>query len=245
MAMHEKLLIQLNGRDCPGIFASVTALLKEHNAELTDIQQISSLGRLSLVVLVELPVLDILPLLRSLKQFCFSNGLHLDFEPADQERTAGSQYALTILSSRLRPESLTALGRALAQQQINIDRMYFLARSNLECLEMTVSMPLSGDGSFADIRKTVFEVATAYEFDAAVQQENLFRRSKRMIVMDMDSTLIRQEVIDEIADFAGVKNKVSEITERAMRGELDFNQALTERVALLKGLPVSELDKVI
>lgn len=243
--MKEEILLHISGQDFPGIFAKLTQILNESQAEIRDIQQITSLGRLSLVVLAEVNREKAYFLIRNLRKFCTESRLSLDFEPVSQKPSYPNLYALTLLAKKITPEALYDLSYALSLKKINIERMHFLGKKNLECMEILLKPPTDKKNFLKKLKEIVFQEAFEHEFDCALQREDLYRRSKRLIVMDMDSTLIRQEVIDELARFAGVWDKVSEITEKAMRGELDFNRALTERVALLKGLKERDLFLVL
>jgi phosphoserine phosphatase len=140
--------------------------------------------------------------------------------------------------------AFNSIAQTLGIHGINIERMNRLAQGNLEAIEFILSV----DNTYSDfgkLKRLLFKVAFENNFDLAVQPENLYRRSKRLIVMDMDSTLIQQEVIDEIAEEAGKKAEVSEITKEAMMGKLDFCESLTQRVSLLEGLPETVLVKVL
>ena len=247
--LKEAVLIHVTGQDYPGILANILGQLKESSVSLQDIQQTTSLGQLSLSLLIHVPIEKGLNVIKDLSYLARAHHLNVDFFVLNEENAEGANtkknYALTLLAPEIRVEAFHALSQVIADNSINIERMTRLARGNLQCLELILGIPQGNLAEFPKLKKNLFRVAFNHEFDLAIQPENLYRRSKRLIVMDMDSTLIRQEVIDEIADFAGVKQQVAAITERAMNGELDFQAALRERVALLKGLSGSSLDQVI
>lgn len=158
-----------------------------------------------------------------------------------------TQYVLTLLSRDcIRPEFLSQLASVLGDGAFTAEKITRLTETELRCLEMSVVTTETLTPSDVNLlRKQLYALGNAAGIDVALQAESVLRRSKRLVVFDMDSTLIQQEVIDELARHAGVYDKVCEITERAMAGELDFRQSLKERVALLKGAPSSVFNKVI
>ncbi|MCB1147455.1 MAG: phosphoserine phosphatase SerB [Leptospiraceae bacterium] len=243
MADDRIFLFHITGADKPGILAQVMQTMSDWQITVRDVEQITSLGHLSLSLLVELKNGDPVRLYRDLKKTINSLGLVLDLDLPDEiESEPSKHWALTLLSREFHAQDIREIASALSSKNINIRRMTFQRSGDVHCIEMKLDIPVNIDSS--ELKQSLYAVAFENHFDVALQKENLFRRAKRLIVMDMDSTLIKQEVIDEIADFAGVKPQVAEITERAMRGEIDFATALAERVALLKGLPVSDLEKV-
>jgi phosphoserine phosphatase len=173
-------------------------------------------------------------------------GLHVDFDlaPLGSSRESNKpMWALTVLANPITTELLFALSKVVCEAGFNIERIHRLSHEALTSAEFA----LRADRAEAEqaLRAGLIELRGRFRCDLALQPETLTRRSKRLIVMDMDSTLIQQEVIDEIAVALGVQDQVSKITERAMNGELDFDQSLRERVRLLKGTPVSSLDQVL
>ncbi|MCS6984736.1 MAG: phosphoserine phosphatase SerB [Leptospiraceae bacterium] len=241
----EEILLQIQGQDKSGLFAQLCGMLQEHKVDLLDIQQITTLGRLSLVLLVQVPSQEAFALVRKLKTFCVSHRLSLDFELVSERPSYQELYVLTLLGKKLTLEALFHLSKRLAQEQVNIERMHFLSKKNLECLEILLRPLKSKENAQEKLKEIIFAEAFAQEFDCALQREDLFRRSKRLIVMDMDSTLIEQEVIDEMALYAGVHPEVVKITEKAMRGEIPFEEALQQRVSLLKDLQERDLHEVL
>jgi phosphoserine phosphatase len=173
-------------------------------------------------------------------------GLDLDFELVDPAsyrlHQSGCMYVLTMLGSEVNAEVLTRIGATLAASQVNIQRINKLTRGQLRCVEFVINVPegLDVKGLTSQLLNTGVDLG----IDIALQKENLYRRAKRLVVLDMDSTLIQVEVIDELARLAGIGEQVADITHRAMNGELDFQQALRERVALLKGLSSEALEQV-
>lgn len=240
--------ITFTGIDRPGITAELASVFAEVSATLLDVEQMVVQGRLNLNFLIALdggesacrPVLkDVLWKAREL-------GLHVDFDLAPRLSTRGvpkPMWALTVLANPITTELLCALSKTTAECGFNIERIHRLSQQALTSAEFALSAERT-DAEQA-LRAGLMELRSRFRCDLALQRETLTRRSKRLIVMDMDSTLIQQEVIDEIAVTLGVQDRVSAITERAMNGELDFDESLRERVRLLKGTPVSALSQVL
>jgi phosphoserine phosphatase len=160
-------------------------------------------------------------------------GLSLDYrKPEASQSEAPQRYALTLIARTIGPSQLQAVSEVLAAHGANIERIYRLSEGGLASVEFAVSL----QGDVLPLERALLAAAGEGDFDCALQRETLLRRSKRLIVMDMDSTLIRIEVIDELARAHGVGDQVKAITRRAMTGEMDYDQSLRERVALLRGL---------
>ena len=240
----------MTGRDRAGITATLTGILAQQGATLHDIEQVVVQGQLTLCLLVGLPhARDVLKeLLFTAKEM----GLDLDFNPvtapaqgANGARAAnepGRRYVITAIGRSLGAAALHALAETLASEGANIEKISRLSEDTLASVEIHASLPVGRDREA--LKRSLLAVATKAGFDVSLQRESLFRRSKRMVVMDMDSTLIRIEVIDELARAAGVGEKVAKITERAMQGEMDYDESLRQRVALLAGLDVKVLDEI-
>jgi len=148
---------------------------------------------------------------------------------------------VTVLGEPVQSRALAAVGLTLARFGANVRRIETLATRRLHCMEM---LAMAHQNDRKELTNALLSVAADHDVDISVQEEGIGRRAKRMVVMDVDSTLIQTEVIDELASVAGVGERVADITARAMNGELDFKGSLKERVALLKGLPESALDDV-
>ena len=242
------MLVTVTGPDRTGITATLTGILAAEGASLYDIEQVVVQGQLTLCLLVGLPrTRDVLKeLLFAAKEL----GMELDFKPVIEEvapaataRPAeGRRYVITAIGASLGAPHLHALAKALAAEGANIEKIGRLSEGTLASVEIHALLPPGRDSEV--LKRTLLSVATNAGFDVSLQRESLYRRSKRLVVMDMDSTLIRIEVIDELARAAGVGEEVSKITERAMQGEMDYDQSLRERVALLKGLDVKVLDRI-
>ncbi|MDK2847266.1 MAG: phosphoserine phosphatase [Desulfuromonadales bacterium] len=247
--MEDKMvLVTMTGPDRAGIIAAVAGCIAESGARICDIEQSVAHTMVSLSVLIELPegMRDQKPLLKELLFRAKELGLDLDFEPVDpqsyQLRQSGCMYVLTMLGSEVNAEVLTRVGATLAVARVNIQRINKLTRGRLRCVEFVISVP---DGlDIKELTRQLLNAGVGLGIDIALQKENLYRRAKRLVVLDMDSTLIQVEVIDELARLAGIGQQVADITHRAMNGELDFQQALCERVALLKGLSSEALEEV-
>jgi phosphoserine phosphatase len=242
------VLITLTGPDKPGIIASVTGQIAEAGARIRDIEQTVTQNLLSLSVLIDFASGDAdgKPLIKELLFLAKELGLDLDFqvigEAEYRRKTTRHAYVVTIMGGEVNAKALARVSRILADHQVNIERITKLTQGQLRCVEFLITTP--PDLDVKALTRKLLHAATSLGVDIAVQKESLYRRAKRLVVMDMDSTLIQIEVIDELARIAGVGAAVAEITERAMNGELDFQAALRARVALLKGLEASALEQV-
>lgn len=244
----DRVLVTVTGPDRPGVTSTLTGILVDKGASLADIEQVVVQGQLTLCLLIDLPrTSDVLKeLLFSAKQL----GMELDFKPVlpgvaepDQEGPPGSQaYVITAIATSLGAPHIHAVASTLAAEGANIEKISRLSEGRLASLEIHAKLPPAGDPE--RLKRALLGVAMRSSFDVALQREGLYRRSKRLVVMDMDSTLIRIEVIDELARAAGVHKEVAAITERAMQGEMNYDESLRQRVALLKGLSAAALDKI-
>ena len=237
--------ITITGVDRPGITAELASILAEADAELLDVQQVVVETRLDLSFLVALPG-RARPVLKEMLWKARELGLHVDFDfaPSFEPKPAGlPTWALTVLADPISIELLAKLSRTTQKAGFNIERIQRLTQRGLGSAEFLLSGP-PGEAERA-LRMGLVELRAQFQCDLALQRETLTRRNKRLIVMDMDSTLIQQEVIDELAVTLGVQDRVSAITRRAMNGEIDFDQSLRERVRLLKGTPKSALTDVL
>jgi phosphoserine phosphatase len=232
------ILVSVNGPDRPGISAGLMDVLTASGAEVYDVEQIVVRGRLTLNVLIG--VQGEKATIRDLLLFGWEQRLQIDFELVDATPTpTKSMLVVTILGQRIGPEDFGLVARAIADGQGNIERIFRLSRYPVVSYELTVS-----EGDIHKIREQLISVAAARPIDIAIQPEGLGRRAKRLVVMDVDSTLIENEVINLLAEEAGVGEKVAEITATALRGEIDFEGSLRERVALLEGLSEDAMQRV-
>ncbi len=244
----DRVLVTVTGHDRTGVTSTLTGIMAEQGASLFDIEQVVVQGQLTLCLLVGIPQnSDVLKeLLFAAKQL----GMDLDFKPvvvsgatpAPEPTAPGGRYVITAIAPVLGPQHLHAIASTLAAEGANIEKIGRLSDETLASVEIHARLPAGRDEEV--LKKMLLAVATNAGFDVSLQRESLYRRSKRLVVMDMDSTLIRIEVIDELARAAGVGAEVSKITERAMQGEMDYDESLRQRVLLLKGLDVSVLDKI-
>jgi phosphoserine phosphatase len=235
------LLITLTGRDRPGVTSRLFTALARHRLDVLDAEQVVIRGRLVLGVLLgcaEPP--DLTAIHRAVTGLAADLGLEAEITTGsgDEPRRRGRLH-VTMLGRPLTPAAVAAIAGQVAASGANIDRIGRLALRPVTCLEMEVSGADPGA-----LRAALTREATAQGVDVAVQPGGLHRRAMRLVVMDVDSTLIQDEVIDLLAARAGCAGQVSEITAAAMRGELDFGAALRERVALLAGLDERVLGEV-
>jgi phosphoserine phosphatase len=195
--------------------------------------------RLSLSVLIEVP--EGQPTVRDVLFYAWEKGLQADFEVVDGDNATPvkPRFAVTVIGASISPEAFGAVATAIASGGGNIDSIERLSRYPVISYELAVS-----GGDQAAMRSSLLVTSATHNVDVAVQAEGLTRRSKRLVVLDVDSTLIQDEVIDLLAEEAGAGTAVAALTARAMAGEIDFATSLAERVALLRGLTVEDLDRV-
>jgi phosphoserine phosphatase len=234
------LLIRVYGADRPRITAELLQLLGDAGAVLEDVEQLVVRERLTLDVLVRLAGADD-SLLRDILYWGFTQDLRIEFErvEARSRRAQLVRHAVTVLGRPLPATALAAVAAAVAGTGGNIDRVVRLATTPVTAYDLVV---IAGD--VEGMRRALVEVARNHGIDVAVQVNGLERRAKRLVVMDVDSTLILDEVIELLADEAGRLEEVAAITARAMAGELDFEGSLRERVRLLAGLDEAAVERV-
>ncbi|KEQ11791.1 phosphoserine phosphatase SerB [Endozoicomonas numazuensis] len=271
--MSEILLINVTGRDKPGLTASITSIMnacshQESGLEILDIGQsvihdTLTWGALAWSIMVRLPEgREAAPVLKDLLFHFHELELQFNYQPisdTDYEKWVSEQgknrYILTLLSRNVTAEQIARAANITADHGLNIDQITRLSgRRSLKtdslesdkvqeqrtssCLEFSVS---GTSPDLGKLRADFLHISSELDVDVAFQEDSIYRRNRRLAVFDMDSTLIEAEVIDLLAEAAGVGNKVAEITERAMQGELDFNESFRERLAMLKGLDESVL----
>jgi len=244
MSLERNLLVTLTGRDRPGVTSRLFSELAKLPLLVLDTEQIVLRGRLILGVLVDLAGTDAageLALRDGLSQAARDLGLEVEITVGSQVdgSTSPGPLHVTVLGHPLLPAAMAGVAGCIASHGANIDRIVRLASHPVTCIEMDVS------GADPDLLRAELNAQAALlRVDVAVQRSGLYRRAKRLVVMDVDSTLVRGEVIEMLAEHAGCAEQVAAITQAAMRGELDFEQSLRERVALLKGLPESALAEI-
>lgn len=234
----QTVLVELSGPDRPGITAGLMLLLASADAGVQDVEQIIIRGRLSLSLVVEVPMGK--DLIKELLHFGWEQGVDVDFSIVDSVPSARRPgLVVTLVGTTVSPADFAAVAATIAAHGANIDRIVRLARYPVMAYELAVS----GDPLEA-LRNDLLAVADSLPADLAVHREGLGRRAARLVVLDVDSTLIQDEVIELVARHAGTEDEVRAVTERAMAGELDFTESLHARVATLAGLDASVLDDV-
>jgi phosphoserine phosphatase len=239
------LLITLAGPDRPGITSQMATLLAEAGAILLDVEQVVVQSFLTLHFLVSFENEKSQNVLKDLLWKARELGLQIDFKPIEreEEKIAKHSWAVTLIKPEIGADVLARAATAAAKNGFNIDKISRLAKGTVSSIELTL-----GGGEKADpvvLREDLMKIEKELGCDVALQREGLLRRSKRLVVLDMDSTLIQQEVIDELARTQGVYDKVAAVTHRAMNGEIPFDDALRERVKQLAGAPISVFDQVL
>ena len=258
--MTELILINISGNDHPGVTATLTAILAKHNAEILDIGQSNIHHILSLGFLIKTDSATSGDIMKDILFKSYELNVRVRFTPvsvADYTEWVGRQgrtrWIVTILGRKLDAGHIAAVSRVVAEQELNIDAIRRLTgrlpldeddaerAHSKQCVEFSVRGNPRDRSAMQD---AFMQIAAKGEVDISLQEDNMYRRCRRLVCFDMDSTLIGTEVIDELADRAGVGDKVKAITERAMRGEIDFNESFRERVALLKGLDTSVMQDI-
>ena len=254
----EIILLNITGEDKCGVTATLTEILAENDVNILDIGQAVIHDDLGLGILFEVPAKDeSSPILKELLFKAYELGITIKFTPIpvkDYEEWVDQQgkdrYIVTLLSRKLKAGHLAKVTAVIAQQGLNIDFISRLSgRPQLnngdKNTRSVVEFSLRGTPmNLVKMKKEFTAIASEKGIDIAFQADNIFRRNRRLVCFDMDSTLIQTEVIDELAYRAGVGEKVSAITESAMRGEIDFSESFIQRVALLKGLDESVMKEI-
>ena len=238
-------VVILSGMDRPGItqtlFEEIDALDISH--AISDIEQVVIHGHLILTLALEISPESRNAVLEKLDNYAARHGLELRAEEADHQNieidTPDSFVHVTVMGRQLTAGPLGKIASIVREAGGNIERIFRIAHYPVTAIELLVSNVVVGN-----IKKSLAEVANTTSVDIGVQAGGLQRRAKKLVVLDVDSTLIQQEVIELLAEHAGVRPKVKEITDRAMNGEIDFAQALQERVQLLSGLSEKIIDEV-
>jgi len=234
------LLITLTGRDRPGVISAVFSRLAAYGVVVLDIEQIVLRRRLVLGVLVTAPR-DWKPMRTAVEELATDLDLQVEVNRGtgdNRPRPEGRSH-VTVLGMPLRPEAVAAIAGRITGTGANIDRIERMARYPVTAIELHVS-----GADPVRLRTALAEEAAAQAVDVAVQQASLVRHGMRLVVMDVDSTLVQGEVIEMLAERAGCLEEVRAVTEAAMRGDLDFEESLRRRVRLLAGLDAAALDAV-
>lgn len=256
--MKEIFLINVWGQDKPGVTRVVTEVLSNFEVTVLDIGQAVIHDQLNLGILAAVPRSeDSETLIKAVQNSLLALEMQVMFSPITEQRykqwvgqQGKARYIVTLLARKIEPEHLAAVATVTSEYGLNIDKILRLSgRMELDeneqlgraCVEFSVR----GEPKDAVLFKSaLLELAGTYDIDVAYQEDNIFRRNRRLVVFDMDSTLIDAEVIDELAREAGVGDQVAVITEAAMQGEIDFKASFTQRMALLKGLDANVLQSV-
>ena len=235
------LLITVTGRDRPGVTSRLFSVLASHELSVLDVEQVVIRGRLVLGVLLACDSApDLTAIHRQVTALAADLGLDAEITTGSSEPALrrGSLH-VTVLGRLLSPAAIAGIAGRIAASGANIERISRLAHRPVTCIEFDIS-----GADAAALRAALARESAERGVDVAVQRGGLHRRAMRLVVMDVDSTLVSGEAIDLLAARAGTEEKVAELTAAAMRGELDFGAALAERVALLAGLKASVIDEV-
>ena len=253
----EQILIRISGKDQIGLTASIMAILSRYDAQILDIGQADIHSTLSLGILIRIGESDSGQVMKELLFKATELGVTIGFEPIsdeDYEAWAGRQgknrYILTVIGRSLSAKQIAMAAQVVASHGLNIDAIKRLTgrmsimhpeKNVRACVEFSIRGTVDDK---AALQKELMSMSRSSGMDFSFQRDDMYRRMRRLICFDMDSTLIQTECIDELARRHGVYDQVAAITERAMRGEIDFKESFTERVALLKGLDVSVMQDI-
>ena len=253
----EIILININGADRPGVTAALTEILAKNNAVILDIGQADIHNHLSLGILFQSTEGNSGDILKELLFKSYELDVNIRFNPITEQeysKWVGMQgknrYIITILSRKLTAKQIAGVSRIVAEQDMNIDDIKRLTGripldENARTPKASVEFSVRGTPKNKECMKAeLMKLSTELEMDISFQEDSMYRRMRRLICFDMDSTLIETEVIDELAIRAGVGDQVKAITEAAMRGEIDFCESFRQRCALLKGLDVSVMQEI-
>lgn len=254
----ELILMRITGEDRPGLTASIMEILARYEATVMDIGQADIHNTLSLGIMIRVSEENSGQVMKHVLFKAAEMGVNVRFFPVAEDdynawvgRQGKNRYILTMLGRSLEARQIAAITSVIAQQGLNIDAIRRLTgrpplhndenSKTRACIEFSLrGTPNDRD----ELHRQLMQMSKEMEMDCSFQLDNMYRRMRRLICFDMDSTLIQTECIDELAERHGVGDKVREITERAMRGELDFKESFTERVALLKGLDISVMQDI-
>ncbi len=253
----EQILIRITGQDRPGLTTSVMEILALYNAHILDIGQADIHSTLSLGILIRIDNMHSGQVMKELLFKADELNVNIGFTPiSDDEyeswvnRQGKNRFILTVIGRTLSAKQIAAATKIIADQGLNIDSILRLSgRMSIKKPERNIRacIEFSLRGTPADreqMQAALMQLASEQEIDFSFQRDDMYRRMRRLICFDMDSTLIQTECIDELAARAGVGDQVKAITERAMRGEIDFKESFAQRVALLKGLDAGVMQEI-
>lgn len=257
MNQEEQILVRITGQDRPGLTASVMGILARYDAQILDIGQADIHSTLSLGILMRLKEAHSGQVMKELLFKATELGVNIGFSPItddEYEDWVGHQgknrYILTVMGRQLDARQIEAASLIITEQGLNIDSILRLTgrksiKNPTNHVRACIEFSLRGEpNNRKEMQSKLMQVSKDMEIDFSFQRDDMFRRMRRLICFDMDSTLIQTECIDELADRAEVGAEVRAITESAMRGEIDFKESFTRRVALLKGLDVSVMKDI-
>ena len=253
----EQILIRITGQDRPGLTAAAMEILARYNARILDIGQADIHSTLSLGILIRIDELHSGQVMKELLFKAEELNVNIGFSPISDDEYESwvdhqgkNRYILTVIGRTLSAKQIAAATKIIADQGLNIDfirrmtgriSIKYPERNVRSCIEFS----LRGTPKNRSLMQSkLMHLASEQEIDFSFQRDDMYRRMRRLICFDMDSTLIQTECIDELAMRAGVGDKVKAITERAMRGEIDFKESFTQRVSLLKGLDISVMKDI-
>ncbi|HCN54199.1 MAG TPA: phosphoserine phosphatase SerB [Prevotella sp.] len=253
----EQILISITGLDRPGLTASVMEILAKYDTQILDIGQADIHSTLSLGILIRIEEHNSGQVMKELLFKATELSVNIGFQPVSDDkyedwvsRQGKNRYILTIIGRTLTAKQIEAATKVIAQQGLNIDSILRLTgrqsiRKPIKNVRACIEFSLRGTPKDrAQLQEELMKMASDMDIDFSFQKDDMYRRMRRLICFDMDSTLIQTECIDELAKRAGVGEEVSAITASAMRGEIDFKESFTRRVALLKGLDVSVMKDI-
>ena len=253
----EQILIRITGQDRPGLTAAAMEILARYNARILDIGQADIHSTLSLGILIRIDELHSGQVMKELLFKAEELNVNIGFSPISDDEYESwvdhqgkNRYILTVIGRTLSAKQIAAATKIIADQGLNIDFIRRMTgrisikhpeRNVRSCIEFS----LRGTPKNRSLMQSkLMHLASEQEIDFSFQRDDMYRRMRRLICFEMDSTLIQTECIDELAMRAGVGDKVKAITERAMRGEIDFKESFTQRVSLLKGLDISVMKDI-
>ena len=253
----EQILIRITGQDRPGLTAAAMEILARYNARILDIGQADIHSTLSLGILIRIDELHSGQVMKELLFKAEELNVNIGFSPISDDEYESwvdhqgkNRYILTVIGRTLSAKQIAAATKIIADQGLNIDFIRRMTgRISIKHPEKNVrsciEFSLRGNPKNRSLMQSkLMHLASEQEIDFSFQRDDMYRRMRRLICFDMDSTLIQTECIDELAMRGGVGDKVKAITERAMRGEIDFKESFTQRVSLLKGLDVSVMKDI-
>ena len=253
----EQILIRLTGQDRPGLTASVMGILAQYDAQILDIGQADIHSTLSLGILIRIDELHSGQVMKELLFKASELNVNIGFAPVTDDeyedwvgRQGKNRYILTVIGRTLSAGQIAAVSKVIASQGLNIDSILRLTgrksiKKHSASVRSFIEFSLRGTPyDHSQMQSELMLLSSQMQIDFSLQKDDMYRRMRRLICFDMDSTLIQTECIDELAVRAGVGDQVKAITERAMRGEIDFKESFKERVALLKGLDVSVMQDI-